>query len=396
MRLRLVLASLAVAVVLVGVAPTARPLSGPSTAVAASSNQQGGSTDDARRSSSKGKQSSTSTLRRSTTPPKGLQDMAMSLSDDPRVRDDFWVAVERARVTRIRILVNWYGSAVRPDPVVLDRVRRAMREGLDHGARTIVGIYAPIANPTNGDIKVTSRLVSRFRRFTKALAKGVEDLRPYAYLTWNEPNYWTMWPAKHPRRWVTMSNAGYRGFKAGDRRTQVLVGETAPYSRSRKGQDPGLFMRRALCLTSGYRSRTPSRSCRKRLLGDGIGIHAHDFVHNPRYRRRPADAWTIGNLAKVRRQLGRMADAGRISRKASRNLHITEFAYRSRGSSRTGDRRQATWLRRAWKEAERHGVRSFFWYQLRDPGAEHTWASGLQSETGRPVRRVWRTFRYLR
>ncbi|MGE4427955.1 MAG: hypothetical protein AB7G37_16015 [Solirubrobacteraceae bacterium] len=333
---------------------------------------------------------------KSTTPAKGLQDMAMSLSDDPQTREAFWESVERARVTRVRVLVNWYGTTVRPDPVVLERVRRVLREGREHGARTMVGIYAPINNPSNGPIKVTSRMVSRFRRFTKALAKGVEDLRPYAYLTWNEANYWTMWPRSHPRRWVTMSNAGYRGFKAGDRRTPVIVGETAPYSRSRKGQDPGSFMRRALCLTSKYRSRYRSRSCRKRLLGDGIGIHAHDFVHNPRYRRRPADAWTIGNLSKVKRQLRRIAKAGRISRKASRNLHITEFAYRTSGSSRTSDRRAATWLRRAWKEAERQKVRSFFWYQLRDPGAEHTWASGLQPESGRTHRRTWKTFRSLR
>jgi hypothetical protein len=175
----------------------------------------------------------------------------------------------------------------------------------------------------------------------------------------------------------------------------VLVGEPAPNARTSNAVNPGRFFREALCLNAKWRPLKRTKSCGRRLLGDGIAIHAHDFTHAPSRRRASKDAWTIGNVASAMRQLRALARARRISTKASRNVHITEFAYRTHGSARTPDTRAARWLRDAWKLAAREGVKSFSWYQLQDPGLGHEWRSGLITGTERPLR-TWQTFRYLR
>ena len=103
----------------------------------------------------------------------------------------------------------------------------------------------------------------------------------------------------------------------------------------------------------------------------------------------------MGNLKGAMRQIRALGRAGRITKKASRNVHITEFAYRTHGSARTPDARAARWLRQAWNFAKREGVASMTWYQLQDPGPSEEWRSGMLTASGRELR-TWRTFRSLR
>ncbi|MDO9410499.1 hypothetical protein [Patulibacter sp.] len=326
---------------------------------------------------------------------KGLQDTRLVMSDVQADRDLFWKKARQARVGRVRVLVSWDGRATKLAPDVAFRVRRAADDAAGADARLVVGIYAAVNRGRAVPRRITGTLISRFSRFTASMGSEFSDLSLGAYLTWNEPNFRSMWPLNQPRTWVRMSNAAYRSFKRTDPDTKVYVGEPAPNARTSNAVEPGTFFRRALCLDSRYRSLNRSKSCRTKLLGDGFAIHTHDFFKGPTTRRTPADAWTMGNLAGAMRQIRALGRAGRITKKASRNVHITEFAYRTHGSARTPDARAARWLRQAWNFARREGVASMTWYQLQDPGPSEEWRSGMLTGSGRELR-TWRTFRSLR
>jgi hypothetical protein len=326
---------------------------------------------------------------------KGLQDTRLVLSDDPADRALFWSKARRAKATRVRLLVSWDGVSRRIDPTAAARVVRAAEDAEAADARLVVGIYAAINRKRATPRRITATLVSRFSDFTASMGEAFADLRLGAYLTWNEPNFRSMWPQNQPRTWVKMSNAAYRSFKRADPGTPVWVGEAAPNARTSNAVNPGAFFRSALCLDARWRPLNRSRGCATKLLGDGFALHTHDFVLSPTTRRFPDDAWTMGNLGASMRQLRALARAGRISTKASRNVHITEFAYRTHGSARTSDATAARWLRLAWNFAKREGVRSFTWYQLQDPGPAEEWRSGMLTASGRELR-TWKTFRSLR
>lgn len=328
---------------------------------------------------------------------KGLQDTRLVLSDDAEDRALFWRHAKAAKVGRVRLLVSWYGQARAIEPTVAYRIRRAAEEAelQAGGAKIVVGVYAAINRKRATPRKITATLVDRFSDFTASMGRAFADLPLGAYLTWNEPNFRSMWPLNQPRTWVKMSNVAYRSFKRTDPSTKVLVGEPAPNARTSNAIEPGDFFRRALCLDRNYRSKSRSASCRTKLLGDGFAIHTHDFFRGPTTRRTPIDAWTMGNLSTTLRQIRAMGRAGRITKKASRNVHITEFAYRTHGSARTPDARSARWLRQAWNYAKRERVSSFSWYQLQDPGPSEEWRSGMLTAGGKALR-TWRTFRSLR
>ncbi len=326
---------------------------------------------------------------------KGLQDTRLVLSDVQADRDLFWSKARRAHVGRVRVLVSWDGVSRRIAPDVAFRIRRAADDAADADAQLVVGIYAAINRGRAVPRHITNTLMSRFSAFTASMGTAFSDLDLGGYLTWNEPNFRSMWPPNQPRTWVKMSNAAYRSFKRTDPGTKVYVGEPAPNARTRNAIEPGDFFRRALCLDRRGHSLNRSRSCRTKLLGDGFAIHTHDFVLAPTARRSPDVAWTMGNLTQAMRQIRALARAGRITKKASRNVHITEFAYRTHGSARTPDARAARWLRQAWDFAKREGVSSFTWYQLQDPGPSEEWRSGMLTAGGRELR-TWRTFRSLR
>jgi hypothetical protein len=328
---------------------------------------------------------------------KGLQDTRLVLSDDAADRALFWRHAKAAKVGRVRLLVSWDGVAREIDPTVAIRIRRAAEEADERagGAKVVVGVYAAINRKRATPRKITSTLIDRFSDFTASMGRAFAHLHLGAYLTWNEPNFRSMWPLNQPRTWVKMSNVAYRSFKRTDPSTKVLVGEPAPNARTSNAVEPGDFFRRALCLDRNYRSASRSASCRTKLLGDGFAIHTHDFFLGPTTRRTPTDAWTMGNLSTTLRQIRAMGRAGRITKKASRNVHITEFAYRTHGSARTPDARSARWLRQAWNYAKREGISSFSWYQLQDPGPAEEWRSGMLTAGGKALR-TWRTFRSLR
>jgi hypothetical protein len=326
---------------------------------------------------------------------KGLQDNLV-LSDDAKDRAAFFADARSSRATTVRVLVKWDG---RSDEAPLDqiaRIRRAAEEGRQAQVRLLVGSYVTMGRGKRAGAKVPARTQGRYVRFMGDVAKQLSDLPLAGYLTFNEPNYRTAWPTRREHEWVRLSNRVYTAMKRADRGAKVMVGEAAPNTRSGDAAtNPGAFFRKALYLDARYRPTSRSKAARTKLLGDGFTLHTYDFVRSPTKRTAATDQWTHGNLKTTVAQIKRLARSGRLSGTAARNIHITEFAYRTAGGHRTPDARAASYLRSAFASAKRARIKTFIWYQLRDPKGRSDWKSGLRTSSGK-ARRTWSAWRRLR
>lgn len=331
-------------------------------------------------------------------PLKGLQDDPMILSDNTATRAAFWADAKDAKVRTVRVLAKWDGKATAIDAAQLDRLRRAATEGRAVGAKLLVGSYAAIGRGKKSGYKVPAATQTAYVTFMQSVAAGLADIPLSGYLSFNEPNYKTAWPtgATNARRWVTLNNRVYKAIKRVDRDGKVLIGEPSPNVRSSFGSvNPGAFFRTALCLNSSYKASSSSGSCKTKLLGDGFTIHTYDFSRSPTKAVANKDQWVHGNLKTTIEQIKKLARSGRLSSAAARNIHITEFAYRTEGKFKTSDSRAASYLKAAWKTAKKYKVKSFVWYQLRDPAGSSDWKSGLKTADG-GTRKTWTAFRGLK
>ncbi|MCK9249269.1 MAG: hypothetical protein M0P31_09885 [Solirubrobacteraceae bacterium] len=327
---------------------------------------------------------------------KGLQDDLMIYSDDPALRQAFWDDARSAKVKVVRTLVRFDTNHDEIDPVTLARLRRAADEGRAAGAKLLIGPYVTIGKDHKRS--VPSKIQTRFVKFMRSVATGMADKPVYGYLTFNEPNYRIAWPqgTSAARSWVRLSNRVHDTIKRSDRGAKVFVGETSPNVRNQAGsKNPGSFFRTALCLNKNFKPTSRSKRCRTKLKGDGVTIHTYDFTRSPTRSVRNEDWWTHGNLKTTVRQIRSLARAKRLTTKASRNIHISEFAYRTQGSFKTPTSRAARYLKQAWSFAKKQKIKSFTWYQLRDPDNADKWRSGLQTNSGKS-RKTWTTFRKLR
>ncbi|EHN10281.1 hypothetical protein PAI11_28740 [Patulibacter medicamentivorans] len=330
---------------------------------------------------------------------KGIEDDRLMLSDDPADRAAFWDAVEEAGAKTVRVVPRWpIGAETVPEDTML-RLRRAATEGQVAGAKLLVGIYHGLARGKPTSFRVDAATQLAYVRYAQSLAKGLSDLPIAGYLTWNEPNYATTWPQAQARDWVALSNRTYRAIRRSDPGVPILAGEASPNVRNTnsKSTNPGAFFRKALCLNAAYKPQNRSASCRgTKLLADGFTLHTYDFTGSPLRANKNPDAWVHGNLGQAISQLRKLAKAKRITVKASRNVHITEFAYRSKQPNRTDPKLAASYTRLAWNSAKKAGIKSFVWYLLRDPSnPEDNFASGLFSSTGTPYP-VWNVFKGLK
>jgi hypothetical protein len=323
---------------------------------------------------------------------KGLQDNAI-LSDDAGTRAAFFADAKASNSRTVRVLVNWDGSSTTAPAAPIARIRRAATEGRAAGVKLLVGSYVTIGRGKKAGSKVPSKTQSNYVLFMGDIAKQLSDLPLAGYLTFNEPNYKTAWPQRQERAWVKLSNRTYKQIKKNDRGAKVLVGEAAPNTRSgQAGSNPGAFFRKALYLNSKFRPTSRSKAARTKLLGDGFTLHTYDFSRSPTKATSSKDQWTHGNLKTTVQQIKKLAKAGRLSSAAARNINITEFAYRTEGKFKTKISTAAKYLKSAYALAKRNGIKTFIWYQLRDPAGVSDWKSGLKAADGtiRPTWTVWR------
>jgi hypothetical protein len=326
---------------------------------------------------------------------KGLQDNSI-LSDDPTARASFFTDARASKSKTVRVLVNWDEKSTEAPADQIARIRRAAEEGRSAGVRLLVGSYVTMGRGKRAGSKVPSKTQSNYVLFMGDVAKQLSDLPLAGYLTFNEPNYKTAWPTRQERAWVKLSNRVYKQIKKNDRGAKVLVGEAAPNTRSGDAStNPGAFFRKALYLDSRFKPTSRSKAARTKLLGDGFTLHTYDFSRSPTKATSSKDQWTHGNLRTTVAQIKSLARAGRLSSTAAKNIHITEFAYRTEGKFKTSDKTAAKYLKSAFSLTKRAGVKTFIWYQLRDPAGRSDWKSGLKEADG-TARRTWSVFRGLK
>ena len=132
------------------------------------------------------------------------------------------------------------------------------------------------------------------------------------------------------------------------------------------------------------------------VKADAVSLHTYDFKANPSKKRANRDDWTQGNLSYAKADLKKAARTKRLPSKAVSNLYLTEFAYKTSGSDRIPVSRAKSYLKTAWSIAKKQKVKSFLWYQLRDPKSrDELWQSGLKTSSG-SSRSTWTTFRGLK
>lgn len=328
-------------------------------------------------------------------PTKGLQDNAI-LSDDPALRQSFFTDAKASKSRTVRVLVNWDEKSTTAPADQIGRIRRAAEEGRAAGVKLLVGSYVTMGRGKRAGSKVPAKTQSNYVLFMGDVASQLKDLPLAGYLTFNEPNYKTAWPTRQERAWVKLSNRVYKQIKKNDRGAKVLVGEAAPNTRSGDAStNPGAFFRKALYLNSRFKPTSRSKAARTKLLGDGFTLHTYDFSRSPVKATSSKDQWTHGNLKTTVSQIKSLARSGRLSSTAARNIHITEFAYRTEGKFKTPESRAASYLKSAFSSAKRNGIKTFIWYQLRDPKGKSDWKSGLKTADG-ATRKTWTVFRKLK
>jgi hypothetical protein len=326
---------------------------------------------------------------------KGLQDNSI-LSDNPADRQAFYADAKASKTKTVRVLIKWDGKSTTPDVAAMNTVIRAAQEGRAHGVKLLVGSYVTLGRGKKVGYKVPAKTQSRYVLFMGDIARQLSTYPVAGYLTYNEPNYKTAWPRKREHDWVKLSNRVYKQIKKQDKGAKVLVGEAAPNTRSGDASaNPGTYFRKALYLNSKFKPTSRSKAARTKLLGDGFTLHTYDFVRRPTSKSRNPDEWTHGNLKTTVQQIKRLAKSGRLSSAAARNIQITEFAYRTEGKYKTKDSTAASYLKSAFSLAKRSGIKTFIWYQLRDPAGKSDWKSGLKTADGK-ARKTWTAFRRLK
>ncbi|MEV4418729.1 cellulase family glycosylhydrolase [Patulibacter sp. NPDC049589] len=326
---------------------------------------------------------------------KGLQDNSI-LSDNAADRQSFFTDAKASSSRTVRVLVNWDGKSTSAPADQIARIRRAATEGRGYRVKLLVGSYVTMGRGKKAGAKVPAATQSNYVLFMGDIAKQLSDLSLAGYLTFNEPNYKTAWPTHQEAAWVKLSNRVYKQIKKNDRGAKVLVGEAAPNTRSGDAStNPGAFFRKALYLNSSFKPTSRSKAAKTKLLGDGFTLHTYDFSRSPVKATSSKDQWTHGNLKTTVAQIKSLARAGRLSGTAAKNINITEFAYRTEGRYKTPDARAATYLKQAFSLAKKNGIKTFIWYQLRDPAGKSDWKSGLKTSTG-GVRKTWTAFLKLK
>ena len=175
-----------------------------------------------------------------------------------------------------------------------------------------------------------SPIPTRFGRFMTAVGRRFGS-RVSRWSIWNEPNHPGFLGPQYrrgnpysPRLYRRLFVAAHRALdRTGNRRDQVLMGETAPRGNSNVVH-PLKFLRGALCLDNRYRKR---RGC-GRLPADGYAHHPYTTRAGPFFVSRRRDDVTIGSLGRLTRALQRAERARALPRRTP--IYLTEFGIQSR------------------------------------------------------------------
>jgi hypothetical protein len=340
---------------------------------------------------------------------KGLQDQEMTVNM-PELRSAFFTDAKAAKVGMLRFNTRWDGKTTSPDGGQVAQIRAAIEQGVGNGIKSVV-VSPNISgdesfNPRGkkkGPTAASKISSSAYKTYIQTLAASLKGTGATIYYApVNEPNWYRHIPKRGGAAlYRKLHNIAYTEIKKVDPKAKILFGELLPYERALSknypnGQsvDAGKFTRDVLGLTSSWKAKGSTKTYT--VKADGVSLHTYDFKADPRKKRKDRDDWTQANLGYAKSDLKKAAKTKRLSSSAAGRIYLTEFAYKTSGADKVSTSKASSYLKRAWAIAEKQKVRSFVWYQLRDPqAADEQWKSGLKSSTG-GSRKTWTTFRGLK
>jgi hypothetical protein len=172
----------------------------------------------------------------------------------------------------------------------------------------------------------------RFGEFVSAVVSHFKG-RVDTIVLWNEPNHkaWLEPVRSQGAIYRKLYIAGFKAARKANKRTKVLIAETAPFSRSKKqATSPLKFLRQVTCTNSKYK-RIKRKHC-KRLIADGYAHHPYEFTKAPNKPPRKfnkKDDAPLGGIKKLTSALTKLAKAKALStkRKKPLDLFLHEFGY---------------------------------------------------------------------
>ncbi len=212
----------------------------------------------------------------------------------------------------------------------------------------------------------------RFAEFARDVARHFKG-RVDRYSIWNEPNHkaWLAPVGKQAKIYRKLYVAGYRAIKKANRRAKVFIGETAPFSKSRKIATPPLkFLRQLTCANSRYRRR---KRC-KPLVADGFAHHPYEFTGAPKHPPRQfnhRDDVPLAGLGRLTRALDKLRKAHLLYGPHRRrlDLYLHEYGYKVAGRGKIFPQAtRAKFLVQAFTITQRNRrVRTMLQYGLASP-----------------------------
>lgn len=224
-----------------------------------------------------------------------------------------------------------------------------------------------------------------YRQFVKAAVQHFAG-RVDRYSIWNEPNYvgWIAPLSSGPHIYRSLYQTGWKTIKRYDPSAKVLFGETSPYWLRRRATAPLDFLRRVACAKPNWR---PARRC-PTLYTDGYAHHPYDFDHSPTYRYPGSSNVTLSGLPRLTRALTLLARYRllRTPRGGAPYLYLTEYGYFSSGKRRVSRSRQASYLVKGFRMAQRNPrVKEMLQYLLIKPSQPYAFFdTSIASRGGRP------------
>jgi len=285
-------------------------------------------------------------------------------------------------ITRQRVNLLWaytlpaHQFNARRKPATLNydfsRFDQLIDQAAENGQRIHISITGPAPRWANARRFVVRRSwykpsATEFGKFAGVVAEHFAG-RVDRYSIWNEPN-WKTWlgPLKSgPALYRQLYIKGYAAIKAADPAADVLIGETAPFSKRGWSTSPLAFLRGVTCVNKKYKR---TRNCPK-LKADGYAHHPYDFGHAPNYKYPGADNVTIGTLSRLTRALDKLSRSGalRMNGRGRMPLYLTEYGYFATGRRALSRRLRSRYLQQAYSIALKNPrVKSQLQYLLVSP-----------------------------
>ena len=285
-------------------------------------------------------------------------------------------------VTRQRVNLLWaytlpaqqFNARRKPATLHYDFTRfdRLIDKAAEEGQRVHISITGPAprwANARKAPIRRSwyKPNPTEFGEFAGVVAEHFAG-RVDRYSIWNEPN-WKTWLGPldtAPAQYRNLYIAGYDAIKEADPAADVLIGETAPFSKRGWSTSPLAFLRGVTCVNTKYRR---TKRCPK-LKADGYAHHPYDFTHAPNYQYPGADNVTIGTLSRLTKALDKLSRSGQLRMNGGGRmpLYLTEYGYFASGRRALSKRLRSRYLQQAYSIALKNGrVKSQLQYLLVSP-----------------------------